>query len=52
MLLAKYPDDTIGLGYLAIVYCLAEDYERCAELRERAARLSPSYLGANNLAVV
>jgi tetratricopeptide (TPR) repeat protein len=49
-LLAKYPDDDIALNFLSQVSCAVGNYERCAELREAAARISPAFLPTNALA--
>jgi len=51
-LLAAYPDDDIALGYLALISCEVEEFEKCAELRETAARVSPSFLRVYSLAGV
>ena len=49
-LLAKYPDDTLGLNYLANVYDDMEEFEKALELREADVRVTPSFLDVNNLA--
>jgi tetratricopeptide (TPR) repeat protein len=49
-LLAKYPDDTTGLNYLANIYDQAEQFERALPLREEVASLSPTPMYLSNLA--
>jgi serine/threonine protein kinase/tetratricopeptide (TPR) repeat protein len=51
-LLAKYPDDILGLHYLGLVYGDVEEYQECADLREAVMKVTPTYVYAYNLAVV
>ncbi len=49
-LLAKYPDDSFALLYLALVYCDVEETETCARLLETEVRVAPSWIGSYDLA--
>ena len=49
-LLAKYPDDVIGLTYLANFFDAAEEFQKSIALREAAVKASDASLHAVNLA--
>jgi serine/threonine protein kinase/tetratricopeptide (TPR) repeat protein len=48
-LLAKYPDDTTGLNYLANIYGSTEQWDKALPLREHIASLSSAPMYLNNL---
>jgi serine/threonine protein kinase/tetratricopeptide (TPR) repeat protein len=47
-LLAKYPDDTTGLNYLANIYDAVEQSEKALPLREHVVSLSPTPMFLQN----
>ena len=51
-LLAKYPDDTLAMNFLSMVYSAVGDYEKGAEIREAMVKLRPELTYVWNLAFV
>jgi len=49
-LLAKYPDDIIGLQYKANLLCAGDEFAACAEIREKSVSVTPDLLAVSNLA--